>query len=532
VGWIAFFTAFIWLVHPIQTQSVSYIVQRMNSLAAMFYVLSFLLYARARLAEGKRKKLALFSGCILSGILALGSKEIAVTLPFSLLLYEWYFFQDLSWSWLKRHLALFVGILLLLLAVAFMYLGSNPLETILEGYNGRDFTLTQRVLTQFRVVILYISLLLFPHPTRLNLDYDFRLSHSLTDPITTLLAVGAIAGLIGLATFKAKKERLLSFCILWFLGHLVIESSVIALELVFEHRTYLPSMLVSLIAVALCYRYIKLKWLGAGLLSVVILVFSIWTYQRNGIWSDEVTLWSDCVEKSPKKARPHYNLGNALMRRGRLKDATSHYTEALRIKPDHAKAQYNLGVALAHQGKLKEAISHYTEALRIEPNHTKAHSNLGLALASQGRLNEAIRHFNEALRIRPGSAEIHINMGATLASQGRLKQAVSHYEKALRLKPDFAEAHNNLGAALAKQGNLEEAISHYTQALGINPNDAEAHYNLGNALMRQARLKEAINHYYETLRIKPDHAKARRQLDLSLRLTTKSTDASDTAARP
>jgi len=109
-GWIAFFAAFIWLAHPIQTQSVTYIVQRMNSMAAMFYVLSFLLYAKARLAGEKRKKWALFAGCILSGILSLGSKEIAATLPFFIFLYEWYLFQDLSWTWLKRHLFPMAGI--------------------------------------------------------------------------------------------------------------------------------------------------------------------------------------------------------------------------------------------------------------------------------------------------------------------------------------------------------------------------------------------------------------------------------------
>jgi hypothetical protein len=112
--WIPFIAVFLWLVHPIQTQSVTYIVQRMNGMAAMFYVLSLWLYARARLAEEKKKKRALFGGCILAGILSLGSKEMAATLPFFLFLYEWYFFRDLSWAWLKRHFMPIVGMLILL----------------------------------------------------------------------------------------------------------------------------------------------------------------------------------------------------------------------------------------------------------------------------------------------------------------------------------------------------------------------------------------------------------------------------------
>ena len=138
--WTPFITALIWLVHPIQTQSVTYIVQRMNSMAAMFYVLSLLLYARARLVEEKRQKWALFGCCILAGILSLGSKEIGATLPFFIFLFEWFFFQDLSWSWVKRY----SFPLIIIVVIGFVYLGIHPLETILTTYETRDFTLTTK----------------------------------------------------------------------------------------------------------------------------------------------------------------------------------------------------------------------------------------------------------------------------------------------------------------------------------------------------------------------------------------------------
>jgi hypothetical protein len=167
----------------------------------------------------------------------------------------------------------------------------------------------------------------------------------LIDPITTLLSIGAIAGMVLLACYLMKKERLLSFCILWFLGNLVIESSVIPLALIFEHRTYLPSMLVSLMAVTLVYRHMKPKWLGYGLLCVVVMVCSVWTYKRNMVWSNDISLWTDCVGKSPKKARPHSNLGVVLAKHGKLDEAIAHYSEALRIEPNLAEAHYNLGIA-------------------------------------------------------------------------------------------------------------------------------------------------------------------------------------------
>jgi tetratricopeptide (TPR) repeat protein len=515
--WIPFITVLIWLVHPIQTQSVTYIVQRMNSMAAMFYVLSLFLYAKARIAEEKGKRRALFGGCIVAGILALGSKEIAATLPFFIFLYEWYFFQDLSWAWLKRHSLPFAGISILIVIVALMYLGVHPIEKILNSYGARDFTLTERVLTQFRVVIFYISLFIFPHPSRLNLDHDFLLSHSLVDPLTTLFSMGAIAGLVGLAIYMAKKERLLSFCILWFLGNLVIESSVIGLEILFEHRTYLPSMLVSLMAVTLAHRYIKAKWWRIGVLCPVLIIFSLWTYERNSVWSDDVTLWKDCLEKSPKKARIHYALGVALADQGHFKEAMTYYSGALKINPDYAEADNNLGVALNQFGRSKEAVNHLSEAIRIKPHSAEVHNNLAVALKRQGKLEDAISHFSKALGINPNYAKAHYNLGVALASQGKHKEAMTHFSEALRIKPGYAEGHNNMGVALASQGRVKEAMSHFFEAVRIKPDYAEAHNNLGLALKQRGSIKDAINHYYEALRIEPHYAEAQYNLGIALR---------------
>jgi Flp pilus assembly protein TadD len=431
----------------------------MNSMAAMFYVLSFWLYVRARLAEAKGKRRVLFAGCVLAGVLSLGSKEIAVTLPFFIFLYEWYFFQDLSRNWLKTHLLPFAGLFIFLAIVALMYLGVHPLEKILMGYENRDFTLTQRMLTEFRVVIYYITLLIFPHPSRLNLDHDFPISHSLIDPITTMLSIGAIGGLVGLAIYMTKKDRLLSFSILWFLGNLVIESSVIGLEIMFEHRTYLPSMFVILMAVTLGYRYIKSKRIGVAVLFAVLLVFSVWTYERNSVWGDDVTLWKDCVAKSPKKARLQYNLGNAFARKGKLEEAVDHYSEALRIRPHWAKVHNNLGITLKRQGKLNEAINHFSEALRIKPDHVRARLNLGVVLARQGRLEEAMGHFSSVLRIQPDYAQAHNNLGVVLARQGRLREAAHHFSQVLRIEPHDAEARQNLERCLKLMGKSGDPSS-------------------------------------------------------------------------
>ncbi len=242
-GWLPLTAALIWLVHPLQVQSVTYIIQRMNSLAAMFYILSMLFYVRGRITKMQGVRVILYLGAICSGILALGSKENAATLPLFILLYEWFFFQDLNFAWLRKKILPIIGVGFFLAFLTVLFLGLHPFSSIANSYAIRDFTMMQRVLTEFRVVLFYVSLLLFPYPGRLNIDHEFQLSLSLFDPMTTIISLGALLGLSGLAFGLAKRERLLSFCILWFLGNLFIESSVIGLEIIFEHRIYLPSML-------------------------------------------------------------------------------------------------------------------------------------------------------------------------------------------------------------------------------------------------------------------------------------------------
>jgi len=512
----SFFAALIWLVHPIQIQSVTYIVQRMNSLAAMFFIISLLLYAKGRIVQqqpvpGTKHPLShyfWFAGCVLAGMLAIGSKEIAATLPFFIFLYEWYFFQNLSRTWLKRNIFLLASIVIILSFFVFFYLGLHPLKSILSGYTHRDFTLTQRVLTEFRVVIFYLSLLILPHPSRLNLDHHFLISSSLIDPATTLLSIVAVTGLIGTAFYTAKKNRLLSFSILWFLGNLVIESSVIGLEIIFEHRNYLPSMFISLMVVVLIFRYINSKSTGVVVLFLIVILCSLWTYERNSVWCNEVTLWQDSVEKSPHKSRPQNNLGLALAKQDRTAEAISHYTEALRINPDFAEAHNNMGLALEKLGKTAEAVRHYAEALRINPGFKEVHSNLGLILIKKERADDAIRHYNRVLKMNPDFAEAHNNLGLALAKQGNLNEAVKHFTKAVKINPDNTNAHNNLGLAYEKQGKTAAALRHYKEALRLNPYFEELHTNYGNLLIKLGRVDEAISHYLEALRINPGFVNA------------------------
>jgi hypothetical protein len=334
---IALMAAGLWAVHPVNTQSVTYIVQRMNSMAAFFSLLVFLFYIQSRVASSPKKRYAWWCLTAFAWLLAIGSKETAAIIPFAVLLYEWYFFQDLNKRWLKSSLKYFIAVGLVFGIIAFIHLGFDPIAKLnsLRDFSEARFTLHERVLTQFRVVVYYLSLFIFPHPSRLNLDYDFPLSHSLFDPVTTCVAALFLVGILITAALTARRYRIYSFCILWYFLNLAIESSIIPLAIIFEHRTYVPFMGPALLIILLADRYIRIISLKVSLIILLVCTFSVWTYHRNEIWKDSETLWKDVVRKSPAKARPYTNLGNAFYNTGSFQEAIKFYEMALKNEPYH-----------------------------------------------------------------------------------------------------------------------------------------------------------------------------------------------------
>ena len=411
---IPFFTALIWMVHPLHTQSVTYIVQRMNSMAGMFFIMTMLFYVKARLTPEKTKKILLFSFSLIASIFAFGSKQNTATLPLFVLLYEWYFFQDLRLKFSRKQLFWIAAIGCMFVLVLFLFLGSSPLDRLFPSYAGRPFSMAERVLTQPRVVLLYILLIFYPAPSLLNLDYDFPLSYSLLSPSTTLLSILVLVVLLGVAIYAARNKRLYSFCILWFMGNLVIESSTIPLEIIFEHRTYLPSMMVILLIVLLLHQAVKKRRVLIVFLTAVAILFSYWTYERNKVWKNELTLWTDIQKKSPNKARANHNLGLAYFEKNRLDEAIPVLEKALYLyeqqsnqgkyvkRIDTSSCLRLLGNAFRMRGEYKKAIEHLDRALKESSNtanDVKTYFLLGLCYGQILRAQEAVFYFSKALQL-------------------------------------------------------------------------------------------------------------------------------------
>ena len=485
---VALLSSLIFISHPVQTQSVTYIVQRMSSMAGMFYLLSLVLYVKGRLTSSSWQRIFYFGGTVLSYFLGIFSKENVAILPLFVFLYEFYFFQDLELSAKGRKvLLILIGSIFLLVLVGLVLWGERYLMVIEEGYKIRDFTLEERVLTQFRVVLYYVNLLFYPHPSRLNLDYDFPISKTILDPPSTLISILIVAGLIGYSIWTAKKRPVLSFCILWYFGNLIIESSIFPLEMVYEHRLYIPSIgpiiLFSLFLSELFTRLrmkfghnpILISRLSTFSMLSIILLLSLGTYERNALWSDGIRLLEDGVRKSPNKFRPHYNLGVAFQQAGRYKEAVESYKRAIQLKggPNKIRTEStyfksvdaefynNLGVVYRKLEQYPDAIQSYLQAIRMKPDYPDPYNNLGLAYYATDKLQEAIEAFRKAIFLKPHDDGFQYNLGVTFSKLNNDRDAVEAYKEAVRINPGNVKAHYNLGVSYSLLGERSLALERY-----------------------------------------------------------------------
>jgi protein O-mannosyl-transferase len=486
---LALAVAVLWLVHPLQTQSVTYICQRYESLMGLFILWTLYSFIRAQDSSRPNRWYAASVACC---ALALATKEVAAAAP---LLVLWYDRAFVASSWreiVRRRWAYYAGlagtwVILtgLMLSQADKFAGAGVLVV-------KDLTPLQYALSQPGIIAHYLRLCFWP--TGLCIDYGWSVAATAGAILPPLLLVATLLALTVWAIFRWPEW---SFVGAWFFLILAPTSSVFPIcDLAFEHRMYLP--LAAVVAGVVVGGWVAGQWLvGRGTIRPPVLrvtcgvlalfavaTLGLLTFRRNTDYHDALSLWEDTVAKAPNGARAHNNLGIALVNRGRIDEAIVHYRKALELAPDYNEAHYNLGLALKDLGQFDEAIAEYEKALKLAPDHPDSHNNLGLLLARRGRVDEAIAHYRTALELKPDLAEPYNNLGNALLGRGRLDEAIAHYRKALELTPDSAGAHNNLGFALARRGQLDEAIVHLRKALEINPDFAAARENLA-ALLRQ-----------------------------------------------
>lgn len=524
---VPLFAALLFVAHPVQTQAVTYIVQRLASLVTLFYLLSLFCYAKGRLslagaapagssaslrANGYLRPALFFLGALFFALLALQTKEVAATLPLAILLYEFCFFEPSR----KRNLILVAGLVVFALLVLTAVLkAGKPLGELLSDVNelSRETSAISRgeyLLTQFSVIATYLRLLFLP--VNQNLDYDYPVYHSLFAPqvfFSLLLLVGLFAAALlqqrlssrcgfDSATsasddqlLKARLGRLIAFGIFWFFITLSVESSVIPIsDVIFEHRLYLPAVgaftALAAFAILLC-RKASARGIAVGI-AVAALVFGGITWQRNKVWESPVSLWGDVVSKSPTKSRANDHYGVALSGVGRTGEAIEFLKTALQINPRNEYALYNLGRLFDETNNIDAAIGCYEAAIELKPDLDLAYNNLAVDYLLKGDDDRAIQCYNIVLKHKPEFAEAHNNLGFALQRKGKVDEAIEQYQAAIRENPGYAKAYNNLGEAYRAKGELDQAIGQFREALRLKPEDEAARENLAKALQQKGVL--------------------------------------------
>ncbi|MHB8143249.1 MAG: tetratricopeptide repeat protein [Thermoleophilia bacterium] len=520
---VALFSALIFAVHPVQTQAVTYIVQRYASMVAMFYLLAAVLYARWRLAlpsgteaGASRARRAFFYGAaLLAAVAAMASKETAFTLPAALALWE-FFFMSGTGRGLRKRIAGLLPFAATTILIPLSLLVSNI--SLLSATGGAPPPpAVDYLMTQFRVIVTYLRLLVFP--VNQNLDYDYPVYHSLADPnvflsLAFLLAI--VAGGVYLLRRSGRSAasaplRLIAFGIFWFFLTLSVESSIIPIEdVIFEHRLYLPSMgLFVAAATALtagaAYLKPRLPVLGKAAipaLTLVVLVFGGLAYARNAVWHNTLSLWTDTVSKSPGKARVHNALGVALMSdAGDNNRARTEFEIAVALYPGYYGAYYNLGRVDDQAGQIDKAMAEYKAAVTLDPNFVNAHNDLGVMYAEKKQFDQAIAEFQKAVQLQPDFVEAYNNMGLAYNAMNKPELALTAFTKATDGDSHYAGAFLNAGRTEIKLGRYQNAVETLKTAVALAPQNPSAYDALGRAYQAMGSAGQAADTYRQALKL-------------------------------
>lgn len=498
---LALAVALLWSLHPFQTESVTYIIQRTESLVGLWFLLTLYAFVRGATGDGRRW-LAL---SVVACWLGMATKEVMATAPLLVLLHDRTFVAGGFREAWRRRRGYYLG-----LAASWLLLGLLVAGTAGRGGTaglGTSVSSWAYLLTQCEALVRYLGLVFWPSP--LVFDYGTATVGGLGEVWPQALLLLGLMGATGWALWRAPVG---GFFGAGFFLILAPSSSVIpvASQTMAEHRMYLPLVIpVGLIVVCLyrlagrwCFPVLGLLALGCAALTIA----------RNEDYRTAERLWSDTVAKQPANGRAHHELGKALFERGQIAEAMACYRTAIRLQPQAPEPHYNLGLALAGLDRTDEAIAEYGEALRLRPDHADTHNNLGIVLMNAGRVAEAEAHFRAALRVQPGNVRGHSNLANFLLVQGRPAEAIASAEAALSLDPRFVAARFNLGNALAETGQLAAAVGEYEAVLRLQLDHAEGENNLGNVLLGLDRVTDAIRHYEAAIRLEPAYAAPRRNL--------------------
>ena len=524
--WPSAFVAAAFALHPIHVESVAWASERKDVLSTFFWLLTTWAYLR----YVQHPAITRYVLIIIFFVLGLLAKQMLVTLPFVLLLLDYWPLgrfileeksvcdskQTVIAVSIKRcvleKLPLFILSVIASLIVFLTQHSTGIMKSIIQ------YSLICRIENALVAYVEYIGKMLWPFHLAIFYPHPGNKLPIWQTAGALLLLLSITVGVI----WKLRQRPYLAVGWFWYLGTLfpVIGLIQVGNQALADRYTYIPfTGLFIIIAWGipdLLGRLFYRKFIISLSATVLLFSLSLLTYAQVRYWRSSLTLHKRAIQAVPNNWLAHYAVANIFHQAGDLNTAIKHYSEALRIEPEYIPGHINMGVALVEQDKLDRAIIHFAEVLRHKPDQFEVRFNLGTILAKQGKFPQAIPHLIEALKIKPDSYEVHHALGAIFFQQGRLKEGIEQYTEVLRIQPysskvrdELAVAHNRFGIELARQAKLDEAITHFTKALEVKPDLADAHSNLGRALSLQGDIDQALTHYSKALQLDPNLVNAR-----------------------
>lgn len=544
--YLGFFTALVFVAHPVQTEAVNWIWQRVAVLSAFFYVAAVVTYMKARLeTEKKWRKTAFFMLSLVATVLAMKTKQNSFTIPFMIALCEFVFFEGP----IRTRLAALVPFAATLLIIPFSYLFildfsfqqstagiSNPLAA--------EISRNDYLITQIRAMATYIRLLFVP--VNLPIFQEFRLYDNFFDREVLLsfffLAVLSGTAIVLLIAFRKMKSGavLAGFGIIWFFVAFAVETVIPQYSLFCKYRLYLPSAGIFLSVIAVSYfiaQKIPIKERNISMiLAIIVIVLAVSTYARNEVWRTEVSLQKDTVKNNPDSAIAHLLLGNAYKNEGMPEEAAREFERAFMLDekkrktddnayPDkamnmhremplagNADMHYSLAENFYRNRQYGDALRELQTVVVLDPAHAGAYYHMGLIYHETGKRHDAEAMYKKAVSLRFDFVEARTNLGGVYAESGRFEEAINMITSALRINPGYADAHRFLGLIYHDLGRLDESVRELKTAIRLDEGHAEAHNSLGEVYEQMGKKQEAVAAFRKALTLNPDLEKARRNL--------------------
>jgi protein O-mannosyl-transferase len=549
--YIAFFTAILFIVHPVNVEAVAWLSGRKYVLLAFFLFLSFYLFVKS--SEGDRFHWLRFAGSLFFCVLCILSSPFGIIAPALYFLFDYCRDDENNpFKVLKKRIIFFlpyilVGFVLFWILFKALVLGPGGADT--EHFGGDPFT---TLVTMFRVMYDYCKNFILP--LWLNCRYPDYVSSTFWNYKILVTIVVLFFSLVFLINQlrKGSKKYLFPFC--WFLIAWIPVSNIIPISTKMADRyVYIGGVGFFLFfSFLLIQRYKRIKLLNSDIIkfNIILICFiflSVMTWQRNQVWSSSLTLWEDSFKKDPNNIVASTNLGAVYFHEKNYQKAIKYYKMAERINPEHFAVHNNLGAAYMKQGNLKKAVAHYLKDLEINPGRISNHRKLGALYLDIGDLDNALKHYlkvsisevadsivffsigslyaekgsiesaikcyQTALKLDPEYEQAYYDLGRLWHGKNDLDKAEKMYKKALKIKQNYPEVYNSLGNIDLMRGKIIEAVEKYETAIEMKKNYPEAYYNMGNAFVVAKEYKKAIENYKTALRFDPDYLAAKKMID-------------------